>query len=256
MADAAAPATGRPAWVDLATSDPEASRAFYAKVFGWNIEVNPDPQYGGYALAKIAGKDVAGIGPSMQPGAPTAWSIYIGTTDGGALADKVKAAGGTVVMAPFAVGDQGQMAVFQDPAGAFISAWQATAMSGFGTAGPNTFSWAELNSRGVDRAIEFYRAVFGWDSRTSPMPDGTPYTEFLQGGESIAGGQQMNPMVPAEVPSYWMPYFGVADVEASFRAVLEAGGREMVSPMDFPGGRFAVVSDPQGGAFGLMQSAG
>lgn len=256
MADTATTVAGKPVWVDLATSDPEAARAFYAKLFGWNIEVNTDPQYGGYALAKVGGRDVAGIGPTMAPGAPTAWSIYIGTLDGEALADRVKDAGGTVVMEPFAVGNQGTMAVFQDPSGAYISSWQASAMSGFGNPGAGTFAWAELNARGFDRDVPFYKAVFGWDTRVNPMPGGTSYTEFLLGGESIAGGQEMGPMQPAEVPSYWMAYFGVADVDAAFRTALDAGGRELVSPMDFPGGRFAIVADPQGAAFGLMLMQG
>ena len=51
MVDAVAPAMNKPAWVDLSSSDPEASREFYSKLFGWHVEVNPDPQYGGYALA-------------------------------------------------------------------------------------------------------------------------------------------------------------------------------------------------------------
>ena len=34
------------------------------------------------------------------------------------------------------------------------------------------------------------------------MGEGQPdYTEFLLDGESIAGGQEMPPMVPAQVPS-------------------------------------------------------
>ena len=81
MAQTMAPATYMPVWIDLSTSDPAASREFYAKVFGWNVEVNPDPQYGGYALAKVGGKDVAGIGTTMMAEAPTAWSIYLGTSD-------------------------------------------------------------------------------------------------------------------------------------------------------------------------------
>ena len=44
MAQTMAPATYKPVWIDLSTSDPSASREFYAKVFGWNVEVNPDPQ--------------------------------------------------------------------------------------------------------------------------------------------------------------------------------------------------------------------
>ncbi len=246
--------TGRPAWVDLSSSDAAASREFYARLFGWTVEVNPDPQYGGYALAKLDGKDVAGIGPAMG-GGPTAWMVYVGTGDAQALATEVTAAGGSVLMEPMDVGEQGRMVAFRDPAGAVISAWQPRAMGGFAAGGPNTYAWAELNARGLNQALPFYQAVFGWTPRTSEMPGGTSYTEFLHRDESIAGAQEMAPMVPAEVPSYWMVYFGVDDVDATFRRALDAGAREMVSPMDFPGGRFAIVGDPQGAAFGLLKTA-
>src|SRR4051812_24884493 len=230
----------KPVWVDLSSSDPDGSRAFYSQLFGWRVDVNPDPQYGGYALAKIGGKDVAGIGPQQSPGGPTAWMMYIGTGDAEELSKKVQAAGGTVAAPPFDVGDQGRMAVFQDPSGAFISAWQTTQMGGFQTEGSNTFGWAELNARGVEKALPFYEKVFGWTTRKSDMGEGQPpYYEFQLDGESIAGGQEMNSMVPSEVPSYWMVYFTVDDVDASFRKATSLGAREMLAPMDFPGGRFA-----------------
>ena len=257
MAEAKTAVANKPMWIDLATSDAPAAREFYSKLFGWKIDVNPDPQYGGYGMAEVGGKRVAGIAPKMSPEAPTAWSIYIGTDDADDLAKKVTAAGGKVVMAPFDVGDQGRMAVFQDPTGAFISAWQAGAMTGaFATGDTGTFGWAELSSRGVDKAIPFYKKVFGWATKSTPMgPDQPPYTEFQLGGESIAGGQEMQPMVPANVPSYWLAYFNVADVDKSFKTATQAGARELVAPMDFPGGRFAIVTDPQGASFGLMKMA-
>jgi predicted enzyme related to lactoylglutathione lyase len=117
MAQTMAGTANKPAWVDLSSSDPGASRDFYAKLFGWQVDVNPDPLYGGYAIAKVGGHDAAGIGSKMDPNAPTAWNLYIGTNDIAALARRVTDAGGTVAMAPFDVGDQGQMAVFRDPAG-------------------------------------------------------------------------------------------------------------------------------------------
>jgi predicted enzyme related to lactoylglutathione lyase len=255
MANAMATITDRPAWVDLSSHDAGASRDFYAKVFGWNVEVNPDPQYGGYALARLGDQDAAGIGPAMDPNAPTAWNIYIGTSDIDALAERAKSAGGTVVMAPFDVGDQGKMAVFQDPAGAFISAWQGSRMGGFQTDAPNSYGWAELNARGVEKVLPFYTSVFGWATRTSEMGEGqAPYTEFLLDGESVAGAWEMNSMVPAEVPSYWQVYFAVDDVDASFRKAIDAGARELTAPQDFPGGRFAIVSDPQGASVGLLKT--
>jgi predicted enzyme related to lactoylglutathione lyase len=254
MAQATTSTANRPAWVDLSSADAPASREFYANLFGWDIEVNDDPQYGGYALARVDGKDAAGIGPKMDPNAPTAWSLYIGTDDAEALADRVTAAGGTVVMAPFDVGDQGRMAVFQDPAGAFISAWQGTRMGGFQTAAPGSFGWAELNARGVDRAVPFYEQAFGWTARRSEMSaDRPPYNEFLVDGETVAGAWEMSPGIPAGVPSYWQIYFAVEDVDDAFRRALEAGAREMVAPQDFPGGRFAIASDPQGASFGLLR---
>jgi predicted enzyme related to lactoylglutathione lyase len=255
MVDAIAAVINKPAWVDLSSSDPGASGEFYAKLFGWQVEVNPDPQYDGYAMAKIGGKDVAGIGPKQMPEAPTAWMVYIGTDDADALVAKVQAAGGTVVAPPMEVADQGRIAVFQDPSGAFISAWQPISMSGFGAGGPNTFGWAELNARGIEKAIPFYAAVFGWASKTDQMGEGQPpYTEFLLGDARIAGGTEMNPMVPAQVPSYWMVYFTVSDVDGSFRTAVESGAREMLAPMDFPGGRFAILTDPQGAVFGLLKT--
>jgi predicted enzyme related to lactoylglutathione lyase len=254
MADAIAAVAVKPIWVDLSSADPAGSREFYAKLLGWKVEVAADPQYGGYALATIDGKDVAGIGPLMMPEAPTAWSVYIGTSDADELSRKVQAAGGKVIAPPMTVGDQGRMAVFQDPSGAFIAAWQPIAMAGFTAGGPNTFAWAELSSRGLDKTLPFYGGVFGWTTKTSPMGEGQPpYTEFLLAGESIAGGMEMNPMVPAEVPSYWLAYFGVADVDASYRKALELGAKEMLAPQDFAGGRFAILSDPQGAAFGLLK---
>jgi uncharacterized protein len=257
MTDSTAIAPHEPIWIDLSSTDAAASREFYTRLFDWAVEVNEDPQYGGYAIARLRGEAVAGIGPTQAPGMPTAWSVYIGTPDTEETARQVADAGGTVVAPPMDVGDQGRMAVFQDPTGAFISVWQPLAMAGIEAIGPDTYGWAELNARGLDRAAEFYRAVFGWTAKDSDVPGGRPYTQFQVDGRSIAGGMEMDPAIPAEVPSYWMPYFAVEDLDLSYRHALEAGAREMVSPLPYPGGRFAIVADPQGGIFGLIErSAG
>ena len=147
MASTPATTVNRPAWVELVTSDAAAAGDFYARLFGWQVEVSPDPQYGGYGIAKLGGAEAAGIGPKQSPEAPNNWGLYFGTADVEATARKVEEAGGTVVAAPFDVGDQGRMAVFQDPSGAFFSVWQESRMRGFATGAPNAFGWAELNAR-------------------------------------------------------------------------------------------------------------
>jgi uncharacterized protein len=253
MADAKTFVANSPVWLDMASKDAAASRDFYSKLFGWKVEV-AGPDAGGYALAKLGGKDVAGIGPAQDPNAPTAWSLYIGTRDAAATAKKVEEAGGKVVVPPFDVLDQGRMAVFQDPAGAFISVWEPKKMFGAEIVGKEaSYGWAELNARGFDRDETFYTKVFGWTTKKSPMGEGQPdYTEFLLDGQSIAGGMEMNPMVPKEVPSYWMVYFTVADLDKSHRKAVELGSHEMLAPQEFPGGRFSILTDPQGAAFGLL----
>jgi uncharacterized protein len=245
----------KPIWVDLASQDAKASRDFYSKLFGWQVDVNPDPQYGDYGRATIDGQDVAGISPAQSPDQPTAWSFYVGTADAGATAWKVEEAGGKVVTPAFEVGDQGRMAVFQDPVGAFISVWEPTSMGGFQKqGGANAFAWAELNARSRDDALEFYQALFGWAIKRSDVPNAPSYVEFQVDGESVAGANELAPQAPAGMPNYWLVYFGVDDVDVAFDKSIGLGATEMVAPDDFPGGRFAIVTDPQGAAFGLLKT--
>ena len=256
MADTRTSVGHAPIWLDLSAGDPDKERAFYSKVFGWSIEVNPDPQYGGYSLAKLDGKDVAGIGPKQDPSGPTAWLVYVGSADAADTARKTQAAGGKVVVEPMQVGPQGRMVVIQDPTGAFLGIWEPGQMKGAEVMRQeNAFSWAELNSRGIDKTTAFYSKVFGWTVKSNDMgPDNPPYLEFQVEGESVGGGMEMNPMVPKEVPSYWMPYFGARDVDKAHERAKAAGAREMLPPMDFPGGRFSILSDPEGAAFGIMST--
>ena len=243
----------RPAWVDLSSSDPEGSRNFYSQLLGWDIQVDPDPQYGGYAMATDAGVGVAGIGPKQDPNAPTAWNLYIGTDDAEWLAQRVTENGGKVVAAPFDVGDQGKMAVFQDPSGGFFSTWQASGMRGFVSHQPGAFDWGEVNARGIENLLPFYEKVFGWQVKTSdPTPGQPPYHEFTLEGESILGAWEMNPMVPANVPTYWQIYFNVGDVDGAAERAKALGATELVASQDIPGGRFAILMDPQGASFGLL----
>lgn len=254
MTDAAIATQHKAVWTDLQAPDPGAARAFYGPLLGWDIEVNPDPQYGGYGLARVGGKDAAGIGRTQAPEQPAAWSVYIGSDDLDALVARVGEAGGTVIAPPFPVGDQGRMAVFQDATGAFISAWQTERMAGMQASGSGTFGWAELSARGVDAALPFYEQVFGWTPKHAGEGP-QRYTEFQAGGESVAGAMEMNPMVPAEVPNYWLVYFAVDDVDATFQQAVAAGAREMLPPSEFNDGRYAILGDPQGAAFGLLKLA-
>jgi len=247
-------APGTPSWVDVTSPDIEKSKAFYTSLFGWQA-MDLGPEAGGYVMFTLGGAILSAAGPTQGEGQPSAWSVYFATDDADETARKVEAAGGKVIFAPSAVMDQGRMGVFTDPAGAFFSVWEAGKMPGLGKINePNTFGWCELNAHGIDKAAEFYQQVFAWSAhRTDASADGPPYTEWQLGGKSFGGAMDMaDTQMPPEVPPHWLVYFDTTDVDASAARVSELGGTVMLEPHEYPGGKFAVVSDPLGASFGLM----
>jgi hypothetical protein len=157
-------------------------------------------------------------------------------------------------MKPMDIPDQGRMAVFKDPTGAYISVWQPTAMIGFEAQGSNTYGWAELNARGIEKAVPFYEKVFGWTTKRSPVPGASEYIEFQVDGTSVAGATEMAPTAPQSMPNHWLVYFNVDDVATAAKKAVSLGARELVAPQSYGGGDFAVLADPQGAAFGLFKS--
>lgn len=250
MSEGAVSTRAVPIWVDFSANDVPGAKAFYATLMDWAVQ-DLGPDAGGYLFFKKGDEVAAGVGPNQGEGMPSHWNVYIGTPDAEATAKKVTEAGGTVVVPPFDVMDQGRMGVFQDPVGAFISVWQPMRMAGFDLSQePSGFDWAELQARGLPKAKPFYQHVFGWSAKDTDA--GMPYTEWQLDEHSVAGAMEVPPMVPAEIPSYWLVYFRAADLDAAVAKVTELGGQVLSPQMDFPGGRFAVVMDNQGGAFGLV----
>jgi predicted enzyme related to lactoylglutathione lyase len=244
---------GTASWVDIGT-DLDPAKAFYSGLFGWGTtDAGPPEQTGGYGFFTKAGKTVAGYGPKQDPGPPH-WAVYFAVADADASAKKIEDAGGKVVVAPMDVMGAGRMAVFQDPEGAFFSIWQPAAHRGAELVRETgAMSWVELNSRDVDAAQRFYPAALGWTVQTHEGE--MPYHELHIGSEAVGGMMSMPAQVPADVPPHWLVYFGVDDVDAAATRAGELGGSVVAGPMDYPGGRFAVVVDPQGAVFGLLRTA-
>ncbi len=251
MAQRSEYAPGTPSWIDIGT-DIEGAKAFYGPLFGWESEdAGPVEETGGYGFFTKNGGTVAGYGPQQNPGPPF-WTTYISVADVDDTAKKVEAAGGTVVVAPMDVMTAGRMAVFQDPQGGFVSAWQPQEHHGASVVNePGSWCWSELHSRDVDGSKAFYEQAFGWSSETHGGE--MPYTEFSIDGRTFAGMMAMMPTIPPQVPTFWLSYFAVDDTDASVAKVQELGGSVMMPAMDVATvGRFAIVGDPQGAAFGLI----
>ena len=253
MADRTAIAPGTIAWVDLASDDMEATKAFYAGIFGWTPHVTPDPQYGGYTMFKKDGKEVAAAAPKMSPEQPEQWATYVSVEDARATAAKAAAAGGRVLMEPMEIPKSGTMAVLLDPTGAAICLWQPGERKGAELLGaPGSVGWNELSTRDVPAATRFYQAVFGWEPHVTGK-GADAYTEFKIGGRHIAGMINMDDKgVPEHLPPHWLPYFTVADCRVTAARAEELGGKVMKEPTKIAEGTFAVITDPRGAAFAII----
>ena len=175
---------GRPAWIDLSSSDPAASGAFYARLFGWQVTVSADPQYGGYAMATLGrqGRRRASGRCSRHRRRRRGWSTSAPPTPmrwpprsrrPAAPSSRRRSTSATRAAWPSS----------RIPAGAFISAWQPLAMSGFGAGGPNAFGWAELSARGRRPGHPVLRVRLRLDATArSDMPEGGAVHRVPAGG--------------------------------------------------------------------------
>jgi predicted enzyme related to lactoylglutathione lyase len=242
---------GVPSWIDLGSPDVPAAAAFYGALFGWDAPEGPS-ESGGYRVAMVGDRAVAGIGEATEPGEPS-WTTYVAVDDIDAVAARVVAAGGAVVVAPTDVLDAGRLAVCADPLGAAFSLWQAGTHPGAQLVNePGTWSWSELLTTDPDASRAFYTSVFGWQAHAQDMGDLGEYTEWLVGGRSVGGMMPKPPSVPEHVPSHWNVYFAVADTDTAVARIAELGGSVVVAPMDIEPGRFAVVTDPTGAHFNVI----
>ncbi len=243
-------APGTPSWVDLGSPDIEASVAFYSSLFGWEVdEAHPDA--GGYRIAHLRGRTVAGIGPMQGP--MSAWTTYFDSADVEATAAAIRDNGGTVVMGPIDVLDQGRMAIAMDPEGAAFGVWQAGVHKGAQlVAEDGSVGWNELWTRDVDQAKAFYPAVFGLTADDDAMAG---YTVWKVDGQMVGGAMTIPPDLPPQVPAHWAVYFVVDSVDESVAQVTQLGGSVVAPPFDVQGvGRIAIVHGPASESFGLFSA--
>ncbi|HKA67062.1 MAG TPA: VOC family protein [Solirubrobacterales bacterium] len=247
---------GTPCWVDLGTPDIDAAAGFYAGLFGWQVPPAENIENtGGYRRATKNGADVAGMMPLMQEGQPPAWTTYVAIEDADATAAAVKEAGGNVLAEPMDVMDLGRMAIFADPTGAVFGIWQPGTFPGAGLVNePGALSWNELNTRDLDAAKAFYGAAFGWGFDEEDMGEAGRYTMIKLGEDPVGGMLDMTGRVPDEVPAHWLAYFAVENADAALETVKSSGGGVAFGPVDISAGRFAVVHDPHGAMFAVIQT--
>lgn len=242
---------GTPSWTDLSSPDVDASARFYGELFGWTAEEAAGPEYGGYRMFTLRGKNVAGLGPA-QEGRPPSWSAYISVEDVDATLARASENGARVLLDTMEIPGAGRMAAFSDAVGAPLSLWEPGDHIGAELVNePGTLCWTELACRDPEVAEAFYTEIFGWGARTETT-GGAPYTQWLVGDRAVGGMLTMGSEWPAEVPAHWTTYFAVENTDAAITNAVELGGKRLIPPMTLPVGRFCTLADDQGAAFSVI----
>ena len=246
--------TGQPCWTDVTSPDVDAAARFYSDLFGWDAAKDPRPEAGGYTMFQRNGAFVAAASPPPQEGMPPHWTVYLAADDVDGLADRIREAGGTVMMDPFDVFDAGRMTVAADPSGAVFGVWQAGNDVGSQRRGePGTLNWAEAQTRDRDAARKFYEQAFGFETEETETGAPGGYVLLKLGGRPVAGlieiGQEWG-----DVPSNWSVVFEVEDCDGTVAKAQELGGSVVREPQSMEGvGRFAVLADPWGAVFQVIK---
>ena len=109
--------------------------------------------------------------------------------------------------------------------------------------------WYELSAADLAGAEAFYSQILGWTIADSGMP-GMEYRLASAGEVMVAGMMKAEPGQPLG----WTIYFTADNCDATAARAAELGATVIVPPADIPGtGRFAMLIDPQGAGFGVLQ---
>lgn len=250
-------------WYELMTTEPEAAKAFYDIVVGWNIGSAAPAGDVEYRMIGAGDDFVGGVltltDEMKEGGAFPLWIGYVGVDDVDAAAKQAVAAGAELQMEPFDIPDAGRAAMISDPQGAPLYL-----MRGNSEDESNVFAryepklghcaWNELATSDPEAAKAFYGAQFGWekDGEMDMGPMGT--YEFLKmPGERPYMLGAVYPKTPEMPVSAWTFYFRVPDIDVAAEAIKANGGNLFQDPIEIPGGDYSLnAADPQGAAFGLV----
>ncbi|MGF1466604.1 MAG: VOC family protein [Sandaracinaceae bacterium] len=249
--EAAEHKVGKFVWADLFTAEVDASRAFYAELFGWRwqpIARGEQP----YEVADVDGRPVAGMvfrAPPRDAEVRGTWLGYVATDDAEAAAASVTAAGGRVLVPPVDVPDRGVHAIFADPEGAVFGVLEAPGGDPADyRAEPGEWAWVHLFADDVEATTSFYAGLFGYEDHAW----GDAHRVLASAGASRAGVGPSDG--DGDLHPGWLGFVRVEDVEAAVARAGALGGETLFAPTaDVLDGELAVVADPAGAAVGLLE---
>jgi predicted enzyme related to lactoylglutathione lyase len=249
---------GKVIWMELVTPDLAGAQRFYGGLFGWTFQEVPnvrDP----YCVALGNGELVAGL---VQPKAPHGgrhqpqWLPFISTRDVSRVRQQALAHGAKVLSPPRSYPGRGEQAVLSDPQGAVFGVLNsASGDPPDELADPGEWIWMSLLTNDPKRDAAFYQALFGYDVQPLPGSGGGEHLLLSTEGFARASANSLPHSARKEYP-YWLGFVRVLDTAASVAKVKSLGGTVLTEPhAERHGGIVAVVADPAGTPFGLMEWA-
>ncbi|MCX4748821.1 VOC family protein [Kitasatospora sp. NBC_01287] len=237
---------GAPCWSDLTCADPLGAQDFYGPIMGWEFQ-ELGPAYDGYTMCLLDGRPAAAL---MRPPAgaerlPSAWNVYLATSELASVLDRVTRAGGTAVLGPHQVPGAGLLAFAFDPAGAAFGLWQAGGHHGAAVYGePGAVCWHELTTPEADGSDAFFAELFPYQQKQVGDGRAVDYTEWsLPGSAGLPVCGRSRAAVPQP---HWATYFAVPEADHAADQVRGLGGRVLRDPFDSPYGRMVPCTDPGG----------
>ncbi len=239
-------------WADLSTHGGEAAVDFYSQLMGWQPETKDSGFGTPYTTFRQDGQAIAGLYWMPETSEfPSAWNNYVSVDDVDALMPMVTEGGGQIIEPPFDEPYGARIALILDPDGAALCLFQQRGNIGAGLVNtPGALCWNQLYTREPQAVKAFYSALPGWDFQEDETGSFMILNKGRANGNMITISEDMGDM-----PSMWLPYFSVVDIEAAAQRVKELGGAVHMGPFDVGGGigRFLLFTDPQGAHCFLIQ---
>jgi hypothetical protein len=242
-------------WYELLTSDVESAKAFYGELMGWKTAPFSATDHN-YHMWMIKDRPVGGLmklpEEAANMGAPPHWMGYVGTTDVDATTKQAERLGAKILIPPTDVPKVGRWSLVQDPQGAILAPYRPIEVPDASTEPTlGEVSWHELATTDINKGWNFYQSLFDWQAtQTMDMGDMGPYKIFM--ASKFQGGGMFNKPASMQMPSHWLYYFKVANIEQSLKRCESMGGKVVNGPNEVPGGDVvAQCLDPQQAAFAL-----
>lgn len=247
---------GKLIFFELVTPDLAAAKQFYAGLFGWTFR---DIQADGiqYVEASLNGRPVAGMvhkdlapGQQLQP----LWLNFIAVRDVDDIEKTALQHGAKVLFEPHSIPDRGREAVLADPQGAVFAVLASSSGDPPDVLpAPGAWIWSSLQTTDADTDAAFYQALFDYEVFDASSETGIQHLMLASENYARASANTLPPKRTNPHP-HWLNYVRVDDVVKSTEKLVALGGNVLVAPrIDRHGGKVAVVADPSGAPFGMLE---